>query len=119
MKKLKIPQMSTEETIIYRIIQGRKGQENAITAGKISQMTGMNTRFVRRVIKRLIEKRGVPIAAASDHPSGYFWPVSSAEILAYRSNLIHRISSLAARLRSFDKVTAEQILSVTQMDFFS
>ncbi len=105
------------ERLIMRIIEGRKGQDHAITAEKMAIMTGMNVRFVRMVIKNLIENHGYPIAASNTAPFGYFWPITKEEIRQYKATLIHRISSLANRLRAFDRITADRIAKT--LDLFA
>lgn len=108
-KRFEISNLNNDEVIICRIIQGRKGQKNAVTADKINKITGFNVRYIRRIIKNLIEAHYFPVAASNVKPYGYYTPIKDSEILQYKSTLIHRISSLAQRLRAFDKLTAQKV----------
>jgi len=104
-----ISSLSDDELTVYLILRGRKGLENAITTERIAKMTGFTERMIRRVIKKLIEEIGVPIAASNRAPFGYYYPTRRKEILEYRATLVHRISSLARRLRAYDRVTARAV----------
>jgi len=116
---IKESELESHEMLIWAIIKYRKGRDHAIKAEKIHRMIHgrYSIRQIRAIIQGLVNDLGFPIAATSREPYGYFIPQTDEEKKAYCNNLIARIKSIAARLRAFEKNTADNIIN--QLDIFN
>lgn len=106
--------LSADEKMILKLI--RKGRENARQVIEIAELTGIDTRSVRAIVKDLIEKHGHCIGSSVGVPAGYYIITEQKEIDDVYDSLRHRgLSTLfrAARLKKlsvqavFDQVMAE------------
>jgi hypothetical protein len=69
--------MTAEETWVWRHLQAHKGQEQATTNGRLSEVTCLPLRRCRQIIECLVRDHHKPIAA---HPSlGIFIALNEAE----------------------------------------
>lgn len=89
------------ESILVRHV----GRSAAITAGELAELTGEPERRVRLAIRELIAK-GLPVAAATEFPAGYFIVNSRQEVDAYAVSIKNRLIEDALRRRDFRKSAA-------------
>ena len=98
------------------------GRGNAISMQALASAVGawhakpLHTRELQDVIKHLIEDHGVLIASATGRNHGYYYPVTEDELISARAQIIHRIQSLARRLRAIDKEAYEEIFGQGRME---
>ena len=106
--------LTDAESRILSLIQ--RGRENAISMSALAEAVGIATRELQDVIKHLIEDHGVLIASATGKNHGYYYPVTEDELVSARAQIIHRIQSLARRLRAIDKEAYETIFGGARFD---
>ena len=102
------------ESRVFSLIQ--RGRGNAISMSALAEAVGIATRELQDVIKHLIEDHGVLIASATGKNHGYYYPVTEDELISARAQIIHRIQSLARRLRAIDKEAFEEIFGQGRME---
>ncbi len=105
--------MTDIETRVISLIQ--RGRENAISMPALADACGISTRELQSIIQHLINDHGILIASATGKGKGdtkrhgYYYPVTEEELLSARTQIIHRIISLAKRLKSIDRQAYEKI----------
>ena len=107
-------QLTDVEVQVLFLIQ--RGRENAISMSALAGAVGISTRELQDVIKHLIEDHGVLIASATGKNHGYYYPVTEDELISARAQIIHRIQSLARRLRAIDREAFEEIFGQGRME---
>jgi len=95
-----------EQAIVSRIHMGRV---KAVPANALAYAAGVSTTRARQVIKHLIEDHGLLICSATGVPAGYFYPETKEEYKAGVNQLVHRIISLAKRVRAMDQESFEGV----------
>jgi hypothetical protein len=108
------PALSPDERRVYALI--RKGRENARSVGELSRLTGLSGVAVRQIVKEMAEEKGVVIVSSTAHPSGFFFPASPEEYGKGVAQLIHRITSLARRVRALDRQAYEKVFGGTRLE---
>lgn len=90
----------------------RVGRDNAITAGKLAELSGCSPRDVSRSIEAL-RRRGVPICASCNEPRGYFLAADTQELQQYISALDGRIKEVrttrAAVMEALERMNGQMI----------
>jgi biotin operon repressor len=106
--------MTNLETRVLSLIQ--RGRENAISMPALAAGCGISTRELQSIVKHLIEEHGVLIASATGKNHGYYYPETEEEFRAAADQLVHRIISLAKRLRAMNKESYERIFGQGRME---
>jgi hypothetical protein len=97
--KQEIP-LTAEERAVLEILRWHKGAANAKPLAEIATKLNTSKRFVKDLVKRLIEERGVPVGGSRQEPIGYF-------ILVSRDDWTHALRPLVSEIRSIrDRVDA-------------
>ena len=102
------PVLNEEEKAIFNLLL--KGRGNAKKERLISAATGISGVRVRGIIKHLIENHGILIASSTANPPGFYFPEGREEYRKGVVQLVHRIASLARRVRAMDRQYYEEIL---------
>jgi hypothetical protein len=101
------PALSPDERRVYALI--RKGRENARSVSELCRLTGLSSKDVRQTVKDLCEEKAVVIVSSTGSPPGFFFPASPEEYGKGVAQLIHRITSLARRVRALDRQAYEKV----------
>jgi len=92
----------------------RRGRANARTGAELARLCGYNDdRQVRRIIRAMIAE-GIPVAASTGTPAGFYIADSRKEVEAYLQDLRGRLLEDATRRRDF-KRAARPILQPEQL----
>lgn len=92
-------QLSTDEKNILKLL--RYGAEAARTTAYLAGITGLDTRTVRNIIRRLVIDHGVPIVGVrSGAKPGYYIATDQDELIRASGPLIKEINQLARRNRA-------------------
>lgn len=83
------------------------GKENAITRGRLVEMTGLSDSQVRIELSKL--KRQYPICSSARY-EGYFRPRSTEknEALATREELAHKAMTILSQMKALDNFVTSQ-----------
>lgn len=108
------PPLSPEQRAVLRLL--RRGRGNAIRRIDLSEATGIGDTQVRQIIKEIVEEKGILIASATAKPAGYYLPETREEYGQGVAQLIHRITSLARRVRAMDRQAYEHILGGARLE---
>ena len=73
------PVLTSDEESLLGILEFHRGRRNAIKTSKLSRLTGINERKVRKLIHRLREVFHMPIGS-SPSPGGFYIPETQAEL---------------------------------------
>lgn len=84
--------LTTDEALVYNAIKSHIGEENSITRDKLSHLTFLSDRAIRRTIQAL-RKKGYMIASTSKH-SGYYIPKTNQELNKMLKETQSRIKQL-------------------------
>lgn len=93
-------ELPADHHAVYSIIERRRGKASGILQVDLANATGFNPRVVRQLVKELIEYYGKPIGSGS---TGFFIPVTDAEVRHIRRDLAARAKSIFQRLAALDK----------------
>ena len=92
-------QLSTDEKNILKLLG--YGADTARTTAYLAGMTGLDTRTVRNIIRRLVIDHGVPIVGVrSGAKPGYYIATDQDELIRASGPLIKEINQLARRNRA-------------------
>ena len=91
------------------ILLRHEGEAQAITGGKLAIIVGVDYRRVRLAILELI-REGLPIAANTEVPAGYFIVATRQEAERYAGSVRSRLIKDALRRRDFRRA-ADQYLT--------
>ena len=97
--------LSAEQAKVLRVLLGHQGAKNAILVPAAAEAAGLPTRAAQYAVKSLIEDHGVPIAASSGDPAGWYLCVDDKERARERAGLRSRALSILRRARAFDPDT--------------
>jgi hypothetical protein len=103
-----------EELVILGLLQ--HGRQSATSVDTLADYAGVSSLRVRQVVKHLTEEHGHLIVSSTGKPSGYFFPQDESEFKAGIKQYIHRIRSLARRIKAMDREAYEEIFG--QSKFF-
>jgi len=107
------PVLTEEQRLIHSLLC--KGRANARSVKCLSLATGINGVRVRQIIKHLVEEHAILVVSSTANPPGFFFPETKEEYGAGVGQLVHRIVSLARRLRALDIEFYEQILGGSRL----
>lgn len=93
---------SKKELQVWLLIQGRKGQENAITSREIAETLNIDRRTVRDIVHKLRE-RGLMIASSSKGNRGYFIPKDEEEARYCIRQLNSRVREILRVARTLER----------------
>ncbi len=88
------------ETELLRILQQRRGPDQAITAASLSQMTGASSRIIRKIISHLVTEDQIPIASSVQWPYGFYLITNAEEAEATLRQYWSRVRETAKRARA-------------------
>ena len=87
------------DAIIDQLYLHARGRENAITANRIAEATGLCARRVRSLIARYQE--GMPFVIAGSPGQGFYITEDPEHMADYDRSLISTLRSIASRARAF------------------
>lgn len=85
------------------------GRKNAVRKHRLSRITGLNERTMRKIIKDLIEVHQLPIGSTSSFPAGYFICQTSEEVEDICETSWRQAISLLKRVGSLRRQNARQV----------
>lgn len=92
-------QLSTDEKNIFKLL--RYGAEAARTTAYLAGITGLDTRTVRNIIRRLVIDHGVPVVGErTGSYRGYYIATDQDELARASGPLKNEIKQLARRNRA-------------------
>lgn len=106
--------LDPKELLVLQLI--RAGRSNARQARELAELIGEGEVTARRIVKHLVEWHGVFIVSATTPPAGYYRPQNEAECDAGVNQLIHRIRSLAFRLKKMKRQAYEQLFQTNFLE---
>jgi len=107
------PVLNPEERRVYGLLS--RGRESAIREKTLTTITGISGVRIRTIIKHLIEDHGIMIVSSTANPPGFYLPENRDEYRQGVVQLVHRIASLARRVRAMDRQYYEQILGGSRL----
>lgn len=107
-------ELDPNERLVLQLI--RTGRENARQARELAELIGEGEVTTRRIVKHLVEIHGVLIVSATTPPAGFFLPRTEAECDAGINQLIHRIRSLALRLKKVKRESYEKLFQTSFLE---
>ena len=102
-----------ERRLLSHICEGR---ENAISVSRLMDLCGMSDVMVRQTVKHLVEEHCCLIVSATGSPSGFYFPADREEFSRGVSQYVHRIASLARRVRAMDRAAYEKIFGQRKIE---
>jgi hypothetical protein len=96
----------TECAPVLRILEQHRGRDKAIKSAAIGAMTGLSDRYVRMMVKQLVEEGGHPILSSPTKPAGFYLAQTQAEYSQAIASLQGRVKSLCARIDSLVQLQA-------------
>jgi len=108
------PMMTEEQRMIYSLL--RKGRANARTVETLSVITSIHETRLRAIVKHIIERHHILICSATSPPAGYYLPQTKQEYAQGTAQLVHRIRSMAVRLRAMDLSAYEELFGQRRLD---
>jgi DNA-binding MarR family transcriptional regulator len=93
--------LSSDEYAALSYLKNNQGKSNAILRSDLAAMLGVDIRTTRAIVKSLIEKHGVPIAASQ---TGYYVINTESERQKARADLLSRARSLEFRALALDSI---------------
>ncbi len=97
------------EAVIADEIRAHRGRQAAIGMRELAAACGVETRFLQRIVKHLIEDHGEPIGSSTVKPTGYYWLDDPDDVAASVRQLEHRLVSLAVRIARLRKTSVEAV----------
>jgi hypothetical protein len=98
------PEVSTEEKMVLSVLTNHVGGAHSILRRDVAAQAGLNLRVVRATVKRLIEKRGIPIASSPRPPLGHYIICTEYERTLAKRDLLSRARSLQMRAFALDNI---------------
>jgi len=99
---------------LKRILLFHAGKARAITGRELAAIVGhRDDRRVRQVIRELIID-GLPVAASTESPAGYFLVTCRQEADEYAASIRSRLIEDALRRRDFRRAAAMHLAPATQ-----
>lgn len=106
--------MTPDESRLWSIIIPHYGRAHVIGVPDLARLGGVSERQAQKIVKRLIEVHGCPIASTPHPPAGYFVPETFGEIAETLDSLKGRALSILTRMsrlrRSTLRETVDQLL---------
>lgn len=84
------------------------GRENAISRGKIKELTGYSDRHIRRCIAEMVSDRDVAIMSTSNQ-RGYYLPLTEMDYDEAIANLRKKTSTMLNRLVSLKLMRSQYV----------
>jgi hypothetical protein len=91
--------LSDSERKVLHMLRYRQGAANARPLAELASELQVQPRWVKALVKSLIEDFGLAIGATRQEPYGYFLCVTPGDIEDAIRPLVHEIVSLARRVR--------------------
>ena len=105
------------ETELLRILQERTGPDQAITAGRLSQMTGASSRIVRKIISHLVMEDQIPVASSVHWPYGFYLITNAEEAETTLRQYWSRVREMAKRARALAQIVEQRFGVKWQKEF--
>ena len=102
---------------LMEILKQHEGPDQAVTAGRLSQLTGSSTRRVRKTISHLVTGAGIPIASSVHWPYGFYLITNAQEAEATLRQYWSRVRETARRARALEQVVHERFGVKLQKEF--
>jgi len=106
--------LTVEEHKVLEVLKRRKGKKNAIGKRRLSEILEMDERVVRKVIKELIEKHGVPIG--SDYSHGYYIVSEPEEVEETYNTLKSHALSILKRAATLKRTSLKRLLGQLEVE---
>lgn len=101
--RLDLPQLTDDEERVLNALACRRGRAQALSAPSLAALTGLEERYVRELVKRLVEVHRVPIGSTTSRPPGYYIITGDEERQQVRASLIRRAVSILQRARAYER----------------
>ena len=105
------------ETELLGILKERTGPDQAITAGRLSELTGASSRLIRKVISYFVTEDRIPIASSVHWPYGFFLITDAEQAEATLRQYGSRVREVARRARALEQVVRERFGVKLQEEF--
>jgi len=106
--------LDNDEVRVLGIVQTHRGKNAAIKGEEIARILGLDVRYVRDIIKRLVEDHHYRIGALPD--CGYFMIQTAREAIEVCENLKHRAMSILKRMSVLKKVHLKELLGQLSLE---
>lgn len=97
-----------EARIWLLIVQHHHGRDKVIGVPALAEQGGVSERQTQKIVKRLIEVYGCPIASTPHPPAGYFIPETFDEIADTLDSLKGRALSILTRMSRLRRSTLRE-----------
>jgi len=104
-----ISTLTVDEWAVWNIVQWHSGRARAICVKKIASHVFLNERYIRSIIKSLIENHHKPIGSSPGNPPGYYLITDRYELRETRTSLFNRAISIMRRIRAYDPERSESV----------
>lgn len=105
------------ETELLGILKERMGPDQAITAARLSQMTGVGSRLIRKTISHLVMEDQIPIASSVHWPYGFYLVMNAKDAEATLRQYWSRVREVARRARALEQVVQQRFGFKFQREF--
>jgi hypothetical protein len=105
-----------ERRVLSHICEGRS---NAISVSRLVNLCGTSDVQIRQTVKHLVEDHGCLIVSATGAPAGFYFPADRQEFKKGVAQYVHRIASLARRVRAMDRAAYEKIFGQKTIEDFT
>ena len=106
--------LANEERLVLSLLI--RGRQNARNVDILAEMTGIHRRHIEKIVKRLIEDRGVCIGSSSGRPSGYYIIENPEEVEEVYKSLRHRGIEILKRAAKLKKISVEEVFGQGRME---
>ncbi len=108
--------LDRDEQAVMKILRKHRGRESAVKVNRIVQLTGINERQVRDIVKHLIHEHRVPVGSSTKKPYGYYWIETADEAFENYEALRRRGISVLARAAKVKGVTLPELLGQLKLE---
>ena len=105
------------EAELLGILKERTGPDQAITAGRLSALTGASSRWIRQAISQMVTELKIPIASSVHWPYGFCLITNAEDAEATLRQYWSRVREVARRARALEQVVQERFGVKLQKEF--
>ncbi len=108
--------LDRDEQAVMKILRKHRGRQSAVKVDRIVQLTGINERQVRDIVRHLIHEHRAPVGSSTQKPYGYYWIVSGEEAEATVKALERRGISVLTRAADIKRITLPELLGQLKLE---
>ena len=105
------------ETELLGILKERTGPDQAITAARLSALTGASSRWIRQAISQMVTELKIPVASSVHWPYGFYLITNAEQAEATLRQYWSRVREVARRARALEQVVHERFGVKLQKEF--